>query len=122
MNELNHEVFEKIKEWVETGEWKKVKNYYDKKRKAYNCTFTSPWFIDLTDEEYENIDWDNYETDYFTFHLSIYIWKDNTFKIEFDPGLFHLMYKGYDEEADRNAWEEFKDLAKQKGLLLEESE
>ena len=119
MNQLNHEVFDQIKEWVETGEWKKAINNYDEKQKAYNCTYTAPWFMDLTDEEYESIDGDDDETDHFTFHLSIYIWDDNSYKIEFDPGLFDLMYKGYDEEADRNAWQEFKDLAKQKGLLLE---
>lgn len=119
MNELNEEVFDQIKEWVESGEWKDQTDGYDENRQAYYATYTAPWFIDLTDEEYENINWDDDETDYFTFHLSIYIRKDNSYKIEFDPGLFDLMYKGYDTEADRNAWQEFKDLAKQKGLLLE---
>ncbi len=28
MNELNHEVFDQIKEWVETGEWKKEGGHY----------------------------------------------------------------------------------------------
>lgn len=118
MNELNHEVFDQIKEWVETGEWKKGGGgHYNEELKAHNVTYTAPWFRDLTWEELDALDED--ETDYYSFHLSIYIFDDGTYKIEFEPGLFNLMYKGYDTQADRQAWQDFKNLAREKGVLYE---
>ena len=118
MNELSEEVFNQIKEWVESGKWKNQPYGYDENRQAFYIAYSSPWFTDLTDEEYENINWDD-EQDHYSFLIRIYIWEDCSYKLEFDPGLFHLIYRGYDTEEDRNAWQEFKDLAKQKGLLLE---
>ena len=122
MNPLNHEVFDQIKEWVESGDWKTDQNFsyeYDEKLKCYKGVYTAPWFMDLTEKEFEAINWDDDETDYYSFHLIICISEDKRFKLGFDPGLFHLMYKGYDTEADFNAWKEFRDLAKEKGLLME---
>ncbi len=123
MNPMNHEFFQDLKEWVESGEWKRDPNFsydYDENLKCYYGTYTAPWFMDLTEEEFDAINWDDGETDYYLFHLGIFIWDDNSFKLDFDPGGFHLMYKGYDTEDDRNAWNEFKELTKQKGLLYEE--
>lgn len=118
MNELNHEVFDQIKEWVETGEWKKEGGgHYNEKLKAHNVTYTAPWFLDLTWEELDALEED--ETDYFSFHLSVYIFDDGSYKIIFDPGLFNLMYKGYDSQADRQAWQDFENLAREKGVLYE---
>ena len=118
MNELNHEVIDQIREWVECGDWKKEGiPEFDENLKAYCVTYTAPWFMDLTDEEYEALEED--EDDYFSFHLTIHIRKDNSFLIEFDPGMFDLMYRGYDTDADRQAWQEFQDLARTKGLLYE---
>jgi hypothetical protein len=119
MNSMNHEVFDEIHDWVINGEWKKEESggLFEKRLNAHYFTYTSPWFRDLTDEEMEGLDED--EDDFYTFHLVIYIWQNNRYKIEFDEGLFNLMYKGYDTEADRNAWNEFKKLAREKGVLLE---
>ena len=36
------------------------------------CSFTSTWFMNFSDEEFENIDWDNDEQDYYSFHLMIF--------------------------------------------------
>lgn len=52
MNELNHEVFDQIREWVETGEWKKGEGgHYIEKINAHTVSYTAPWFLDLTSEE-----------------------------------------------------------------------
>lgn len=118
MNELNHEVFDQIREWVETGEWRKeAYGGYHEKAGAHMATFTAPWFKDLTDEELDALEED--ETDYYSFHLTVYIFDDGSHLIEFDPGGFDLMYKGYDTAEDRKAWEDFRYLAKEKGLLYE---
>ena len=118
MNELNHEVFKQIEEWVETGEWKKEGGaQYDEQLKVHYATYTAPWFMDLTDEELDALMDD--ETDFYSFLLTVYIYDDGSHKIEFDPGLFHLMYKGYDTEADRKAWQDFRNMAKEKGVLYE---
>ena len=118
MNDLNHEVFDQIKEWIERGEWKEEEYVgYSEEVGAHMASYTSPWFRDLTDEERESMPDD--EDDYFTFHLRIYILEDGTYKIEFDPGLFHLMYKGYDTEEDRQAWSDFRNLAREKDVLYE---
>jgi hypothetical protein len=118
MNELNHEVFDQIREWVETGEWKKEHgNQYNELLKAHIASYDSAWLMDLTDEEFDALQDD--ETDYFVFHLRIYIFDDGSHKIEFDPGLFDLMYKGYDTEEDRKAWQDFRNLAREKGVLYE---
>lgn len=118
MNELNHEVFEQIEEWVESGDWEKEAcEGYDEKAGAHMASYTAPWFMDLTDEELDALQDD--ETDYYSFHLRIYIFNDGSYRIEFDPGLFHLMYKGYDTEADRKAWQDFRNLAREKGVLYE---
>lgn len=117
MNELNHEVFDQIREWVETGEWKQEHgNQYNEQLKAHLASYTAPWFMDLTDEERDALQDDD---DFFTFHLRIYIFDEGNYKIEFDPGLFDLMYKGYDTEEDRQAWEDFQSLAREKGVLYE---
>ena len=51
MNELNHEVFDQIREWVETGEWKKGEGgHYIEKINAHTVSYTAPWFPDLTSE------------------------------------------------------------------------
>ncbi len=121
MNPMNHEFLEILQEYVEAGDWRDPKEgfRYDEKMKYHYGVYTAPWFMDLTEEEFEAINWDDDETDHYSFHLALYIWADNSFKLEFDPGLFNLMYKGYDTEEDRSAWEEFKEFIRQKGLLYE---
>ena len=119
---MNQEVHQEIMEWVESGDWKNDLNFsykYSENLKCYSGVYIAAWFMDLTEEELEAINQDDDE-DFYAFYLIIYIWDDNTFKLEFDPELFQLMYRGYDTEEDRNAWEEFKELTKQKGLLYEE--
>ena len=62
MNELNHEVFDQIREWVETGEWKKESgDQYNELLKAHISSYDSAWFMDLTDEEFDALQDD--ETD-----------------------------------------------------------
>jgi len=118
MNELNHEVFDQIREWVETREWKKEGcAQYDEQLKAHYATYTAPWFLDLTFEELDALD--ENEAGHLSFLLTIYIFDDGSHKIEFDPGLFYLMYKGYDSEEDRKAWQDFQDLAREKSVLFE---
>lgn len=122
MNPLNHEVLDQIKEWVESGNWKTDPNFsyqYIESLKAWSGVYTAPWFMDLTDEEFDALNRDEGEEDYYSFHLGIYIWDDKRFKLEFDPALFQMMYKGYDTEADRSAWEAFRELAREKGVLYE---
>jgi hypothetical protein len=120
MNPMNHEMFDEIKSWVESGEWRNQENFsyeYDEEEKACIGVYTAPWFMDLTEEEFEAINWDEGEEDFYSFMVVIHIYEDNTYKLEFDPGLFDLMYKGYDTEADRQAWDEFRDMAEEKGVL-----
>lgn len=118
MNELNHEVFDEIREWVVSGAWKKEDSIvYDEQLKAYVASYTSLWFRDLTGEELEALKED--EDVYLSFLLTIYIFQDGSYKIEFDPGLFYLMYKGYDTEEDKRAWQDFQEMAKEKGVLYE---
>ena len=118
MNEQNHEIFDQIREWIESGDWKKTESSdFNPHLKVYCVSYTAPWFMDLTDEELEALEED--QDDYFVFHLSIHIREDNSFMIEFDPGMFDLMYKGYDTDADRQAWQDFQNLAREKGLLYE---
>ena len=123
MNPINHELFDEIKAWIESGEWKTQENFsyeYDDNLKEYTGVYTAPWFMDLTEEEFEAINWDEGEEDFYSFMVVIHIYEDKTYKLEFDPGLFNLMYKGYDTEDDRQAYEEFEKLAKEKGVLLKE--
>ncbi len=120
MNPLNDDVFDLIDEWVKLDEWKKDDHGYehDEEMNVFITGYDAPWFRDDADDA---DDPENDEENYFTFHLRIYIWEDRSYKIEFDEGLFHLMYKGYETEEDRSAWEEFKSAAKERGLLYEKS-
>lgn len=123
MNPMNYELLDEIKSWIDSGDWKKDNNFvseYDEKAEKWTGVYTAPWFLDLNKEELENINWDEGEEDYYPFHLVIHIYKDNNYKLEFDPGLFNLMYKGYDTEDDRKAWDEFREFISEQGLLYEE--
>ncbi|MBE0673407.1 MAG: hypothetical protein IH591_01975 [Bacteroidales bacterium] len=118
---MNYELLDEIQEWIDSGNWKNAENFaytYDEDGEKWTGVYTAPWFLDLTEEEFENINWDEGEEDYYPFHLVIHIYKDNTYKLEFDPGLFNLMYKGYDTEADRKAWDEFREFIREQGKLL----
>jgi hypothetical protein len=122
MNLLNHEVYKQIQAWIESGDWKTDPNFsctYDEASGSYSGLYTAPWFMDLTEEQYDALNWNEGEQDFYTFHLVIHIYEDESFRLEFDPGLFDLMYKGYDSGDDRKAWEEFRQLTREKGLLFE---
>ena len=123
MNILNYEAFDDIEHLVESGVWKKSEDSgftYDEKRKAYSGLYDLTWFKDPAEEGHENIDQDDEEEDdSFELPLTVYIWDDHTFKLEFDDGLFNLWYGGYETEEEQNAWQKLKELAKEKGLLLE---
>lgn len=114
MNPINHEIFDMIREDVEDGyllENKEALTYHPE-LKAWSMVYDVEWF---TDEEPE----DDEESVYHTFPIALYIFEDKSYKIQFDPVLFKLYYKGDESEEQHTAYQEFMNLALKKGVTLE---